>query len=141
MIRIAAALMISAFVTASAQHDSVAVRKAVQQVAQAFDTNDPALFDKLTTNDYTFVAPNGAIQTKAQRLTPMRSGVLHYTSSKYDEIAVHVYGSTAVATARVIVHATMGANDVSGTFRATQVLVRVKGHWLMVASQASALTT
>jgi len=128
---------------AAAQHrgeaDSVAVRRVVEQVAASFDHNDPDLLDRLTTDDYTFVTPAGTIQTKAQRLAPMRSGQLRYTSARYDEIVVRVYGTTAVATARVVVQSRMGTTDTSGAFRATLVLAKIRGRWLMVASHASAL--
>jgi hypothetical protein len=116
-----------------------AVRRVVEQVAESFDRNDPALLDRLTTADYTFVTPTGSIQSKEQRLAPMRSGALHYSSAKYDEIVIRVYGSTAVATARVIVKATMGNADASGTFRATLVMAHIKYRWMVVASQASAI--
>ena len=116
-----------------------AVRRVVERVAESFDRNDPALLDRLTTADYTFVTPTGSIQNKEERLAPMRSGALHYASAKYDEIVVHVYGSTAVATARVIVRATMGKADASGTFRATLVMARIKDRWMVVASHASAI--
>lgn len=144
--RTALALVLALALTstaAAAQHrgepDSVAVRRVVEEVAASFDHNDPALLDRLTTNDYTFVTPAGTIQTKEQRLAPMRSGELHYTSARYDEIVVRVYGSTAVATARVVVQSRMGTTDTSGAFRATLVLVKIHGRWLMVASHASAL--
>jgi uncharacterized protein (TIGR02246 family) len=122
-----------------AEPDSVAVRRVVEQVAESFDHNDPDLLDRLTTDDYTFVTPAGTIQTKEQRLAPMRSGQLHYTSARYDEIVVRVYGATAVATARVVVQSRMGTTDMSGAFRATLVLSKIHGRWLMVASHASAL--
>lgn len=122
-----------------AEHDSVAVRRVVEQVAASFDQNDAGLLDRLTSDDYTFVTPTGAIQTKAQRLAPMRSGRLRYASARYDEIVVRVYGTAAVATARVVVRARMGTADASGTFRATLVMSRIRGRWLMVASHASAL--
>lgn len=123
----------------AAEPDSVAVRRVVEQVAASFAHNDAGLLDRLTSDDYTFVTPSGAIQTKAQRLAPMRSGELHYASARYDEIVVRVYGTTAVATARAVVQARMGTADASGTFRATLVMSRIRGRWLMVASHSSAL--
>ncbi|MFL5638631.1 MAG: nuclear transport factor 2 family protein [Gemmatimonadaceae bacterium] len=123
----------------TSQSDTTAVRNVVEQVAESFDHNDPALLDRLTTSDYTFVTPTGAVQNKEERLAPMRSGALHYSSAKYDEIIIRVYGSTAVATARVIVRATMGGADASGTFRATLVMAHIKNQWMVVASHASAI--
>jgi len=140
---LALALALALPCTAAAQHraepDSVAVRRVVEQVAASFDRNDAALLDRLTSDDYTFVTPAGAIQTKAERLAPMRSGQLRYASVRYDEIVVRVYGTTAVATARVVTQARMGTTDASGAFRATLVMSRIRGRWLMVASHASAL--
>jgi hypothetical protein len=90
------------------------VRRVVEQVAASFAHNDAGLLDRLTSGDYTFVTPTGGAQTKAQRLAPMRPGELHYDSARYDEIVVRVYGTTALATARVVVQARMGTADASG---------------------------
>ena len=136
---LALALPCTAAAQRHAEPDSVAVRRVVEQVAASFDHNDAALLDRLTSDDYTFVTPTGAIQTKAQRLAPMRSGQLHYTSARYDEIVVRMYGTAAVATARVVVQARMGTADASGAFRATLVMSRIRGRWMMVTSHASAL--
>ena len=138
-IALALALALPATTDRRVEDDSVAVRRVVEQVATSFDHNDAALLDRLTSDDYTFVTPAGTIQTKAQRLAPMRSGQLHYGSARYDQIAVRVYGTTAVATARVVVESRMGTTDTSGAFRATLVLARIDGRWLMVASHASTL--
>lgn len=119
--------------------DTAAVRRVVEQVARSFDQNDPDLLDRLTSADYAFASPNGVVEGKAARLAPMRSGTLHYTSAKYDEIVVHVHGSTAVATARVVTRATLGTEDRSGVFRATLVFAHEGNAWLMIASHASAL--
>jgi uncharacterized protein (TIGR02246 family) len=136
---LALALASTAGVQRRAEPDSVAVRRVVEQVAASFDHNDPELLERLTSDDYTFVTPTGAVQTKAQRLAPMRSGRLHYTSAHYDEIAVRVYGTAAVATARVVVQSRLDTADASGVFRATLLLSQAGGRWLMVASHASAL--
>jgi ketosteroid isomerase-like protein len=119
--------------------DTAAVRRVVEQVARSFDQNDPDLLDRITSADYMFASPNGVIEAKAARLAPMRSGTLHYASAKYDEIVVHVHGSTAVATARVTTRATLGTEDRSGVFRATLVFVREGSAWMMIASSATAL--
>lgn len=124
---------------AQASSDTAAARHLVEQLAQSFDKNDPDLLDRITTADYTFVGPNGAIETKAERLAPMRSGLLHYASAAYDEIVVRVYGTAAVATARVVTRATLGNADRSGAFRATIVMTRQPEGWIIVASQASTL--
>lgn len=133
------ALVVGVSTSSERQADSVDVRHAVETVARAFQTNDPALLDRVTTADYTFVAPNGAIQTRAQRLAPMQSGQLRYTLARYDEIVVKVLGGAAVATARVTTQAMNGTADASGVFRATLVFVRSGGRWRMTASHASVL--
>jgi uncharacterized protein (TIGR02246 family) len=120
--------------------DERAVRRVVEQLAQAFAHNDPSLLDRITTSDYTFVSPTtGEVQNKEQRLVPMRSGALHYTFAQYDEISIRVYGETAVALARVVTRATNAGKDVSGTFRSTIVLTRQHKNWIIVASQASTI--
>jgi ketosteroid isomerase-like protein len=93
----------------------------------------------MTTPDYTFVNQNGVVQKKEQRLAPIKSGNLKYESVKYEEVEVHIYGDAAVVTARVDVKGSNRGADISGQFRSTIMLVKVKGRWLMAASQANVI--
>jgi len=117
--------------------DEAAVRKFIDDLSAAFGRNDAAALEGMMTPDYIFVNQNGVVQNRAQRLTPLKAGNLKYESVKYAEVAVHLYGDAAAVTALVDVKGTNRGADISNQFRSTIMLVKVKGRWLMAASQAN----
>jgi uncharacterized protein (TIGR02246 family) len=119
--------------------DEAAVRKFLEDFSAAFGRNDAAALEGLMTPDYASVNQNGVVQNRAQRLAPIKSGNLKYESVKYEEVAVHLYGDAAAVTALVDVKGTNRGADISNHFRSTIMLVKVKGRWLMAASQANVI--
>ena len=119
--------------------DESEVRQFVNDFAAAFQNNDADALDRLFAADYVFVTPSGAIQNKQQRVLEVRSGDRKYELAKYDEVTVHMYGSTAVVTARVTIKAKNKGVDANGQFQALLTIVKIKGKWQLVASQANVL--
>jgi ketosteroid isomerase-like protein len=119
--------------------DERGVRQFIDDFAAAFSRNDAAALDSLTAPGYTFVTPAGGIQDKAQRLAPMKSGDLKYDSVSYEDVGMRVYGNMAVVTSRVVVKGRNKGADISGQFRSTLTLFKMKGRWQLVASQATAV--
>lgn len=119
--------------------DGAAIQRFVDEFAAAFTANDAEAADRLTTPDYTFVTPAGAVQNGEQRLAPLRSGDLKYELVKYDEVKIRVYGDAAVVTARVTVKSKLKGTDIGGLFRSTLMLVRTPAGWRLAASQANAI--
>ena len=106
-------------------------------LSAAFSQNDAAL-DRMHPM-YGLVTPTGTIQNKEQRVAPIRSGALKYDYAKYDEINVRIYGEMAIVTAHVTVKSQLKGAPLNGQFRSTLTLLKVKGNWELVASQASAI--
>ena len=119
--------------------DDAAVQKFLDDFSAAFSRNDAAAIGALMTPDYTFVNQNSVVQNREQRLALMKSGNLKYESVKYEDVAIHLYGDAAVVTTLVDVKGSNRGTDISGQFRSTITLVKVKGRWLMAASQVNAL--
>ena len=119
--------------------DDAAVRKFLDDFSAAFSRNDAAAIGALMTPDYTFVNQNGVVQNREQRLALMKSGNLKYESVKYEDVAIHLYGDAAVVTTLVDVKGSNRGTDISGQFRSTITLVKVKGRWLMAASQVNVI--
>jgi ketosteroid isomerase-like protein len=124
---------------AHASQDEQTVRRFVDDFSAAFSQNDAAALDRMTASDYTFVTPTGTIQNKEQRVAPIRSGALKYDYAKYDEINVRIYGEMAIVTAHVTVKSELKGAPLNGQFRSTLTLLKVKGVWELVASQASVI--
>ena len=116
------------------------VRKFIEEYAAALSSSDVPALDRMMAPDYSFVNQAGVIQNKAIRLAPLRSRELKYERVSYDQLQVHLFGGTAVVTARVKVKGANKGADVSGTFRSTLTLVRGADDWRLVASQSTTIT-
>ena len=77
-----------------------AVIQAEQVLAAAHLTLDIATIDCLLHPDYVIVQPEGIQETKAQTLASLQSGNRHWDVAESDELAVRLYGDTAVVTGR-----------------------------------------
>lgn len=147
-ITLAAILIVMAFSVAFGQSaksgvsdnkDERDVRQFVSDFAAAFQNNDAAALGRAFSDDYVFVNPAGALQNKKQRVDEVGSGDRKYELAKYDEVTVRVYGNTAIVTARVTVKGTNKGVPFSGQFRSLLTLMKIKGKWQLIASQANQL--
>ena len=97
-----------------------------------------AALDALLADDYMAISSYGILQNKEQALANVRSGQLHFTALEFSDRKVHFYGTTALVTSRAEVTATVGGNDISGSYRYIRVYVRdARGVWKVVSFEAS----
>jgi ketosteroid isomerase-like protein len=117
-------------------NDEKAVRQLLNDLYVALGRNDTAVLDRIYADDYTFVNESGVLLTKAPRLAAIKSGELKYESVSFDGLNVRLYGNTAVATYHATNKFQVKGNEISGQFRVTVTLVKIKGRWQVVAAQA-----
>ena len=117
-----------------------AVRAAMDDYKQFILDSNVGELDRLWTDDYTFINPQGAIVTKAQRLANFSSGntdVAIIDSER--EITTRIYGDMAVvqnlSTLRGEFNGVPTATDLRGTF----VWVRRNGGWRLLTNQLTAV--
>ena len=67
----------------------------------------------------------------------MSSGDLKFQSIVVSDLTIHVYGKTAVAAGTATLKGSFKGQDISGTYRYTDVWVKRNGKWQVVASQAT----
>ncbi|MHB1004072.1 MAG: nuclear transport factor 2 family protein [Chloroflexota bacterium] len=89
------------------------------------------------TNDFTAVGPRGFLLSKDQWLDRHRSGALQYSSFALSETNLRVYDQTAVIIGRQAQAGEYQGRDIQGEFRATLVLVREAGRWLLASLHLS----
>ena len=92
----------------------------------------------LLADDYTAITAKGAIQTKEQAISNLRTGALQLTELTLSDRKVRIYGSTAVVTS--LAELTGGKSDVemTGRYRYTRVYIRnQQGQWKIVSFEAS----
>jgi ketosteroid isomerase-like protein len=118
-----------------------AVRQVLNELYAALGRNDAGSLDRIYSDDYTLINESGLLTTKAPRLAAIRSGELKFESAGYDEANIRLYGNTAVATYRVMLKGQFKGQDVGGQLRVTSTLVKTKGRWQLVATQATSIAT
>jgi len=104
------------------------------QLASAWKNHDCAGWGALLADDWTVTHINARVITKAQALEMCRTGPA--VTSSVDQIAVRVYGDTAIVTGRN--RATVeGTPPQTVVLRFTDVVMQRDGRWVIVASHAT----
>jgi ketosteroid isomerase-like protein len=121
-------------------NDEQAIRQGLNELYAALGRNDVAALDRIYADDYILVNESGELTTKAPRLAAIKSGELKFESVSYDEVDVHLYGNAAVSTYRAMIKAKSKGQDIGGQLRVTSTLVKMKGRWQFVVTQATRIT-
>lgn len=114
-----------------------AVGKVLDNVVAALNKNDAAALEKIYADDYSLVSPSGMISGKAERIAEIKNGVTKYESYSIDERKIRVHGDAAVTTSRATIKGMSNKQDISGQYRITAMLAKIKGNWQIVAAQAT----
>jgi ketosteroid isomerase-like protein len=104
------------------------------RLASTWKNRDCAGWGALLADDWTVTHIDAQVITKAQALEMCRTGP--GVTSSVDEIAVRVYGDTAIVTGRTTATAT-GTPPQTVVLRFTDVVVRRDHDWVVVASHAT----
>ena len=106
--------------------------------AKALVTKDYAVLGRVMSDDFTDSGdPDGSVSTKAQMIAGIKSGEAVFSSYKYSDLKVRVYGDAAVVTGLQTFGMQMKGKDASGTFRFTDTWVKKGDSWQCVVEQAS----
>ena len=98
---------------------------------------DVAALDALLTDDFVGVGPRGFVLNRQQWLDRYRSGDLKNDAFSWQDVSVRDYGEAAVAVGIQDQRTSFQGHDASGRFRATLIVVRQAGRWLIAGWQAS----
>ena len=117
-------------------------RHEIEQAEETWRTailkSNSAALESLLSDDYTGITAKGAIQTKDQAVTSLRSGALQITSLNISDRKVRVYGDTAVVTSAAELTGGKKDAEATGRYRYTRVYVRnASGQWKIVSFEAS----
>jgi hypothetical protein len=99
--------------------------------------NDASWVEKNAADDYAAILGNGAMVSKAEIVQMRQSGDVKYESIDVSDRKVRSYGNTAVMNATATIKGTMKGNDISGTYRITQVWVKQGGGWKVANMQST----
>jgi ketosteroid isomerase-like protein len=119
-----------------------AVHEAMESFKQAIIASDVSELARVWTDDYTFINPQGAIVTKAQRLANFASGNTNVDVIDSErEITVRVYGDMAVVQNLSTLHGRFNGVPTDTDLRGTFVWVRRDGRWRLTTNQLTAVAT
>jgi ketosteroid isomerase-like protein len=131
-------IFLSFTVCSAEQHKSdsdAAISQTLQGIEQTWlnaeKNHDPAAFEKLVSDDWIAITPDGKKQTKAERSAQIRNS--HMGAAGLGDMKVRVFGDTAVVTGT----ADETAENATHHYVWTDVFVKRGGKWLAVASQTA----
>jgi hypothetical protein len=122
------------------------VRELEDQLARAVVRGDRAFFERVLADDFTHTSHSGVFKTRAQWLAEPRPGdrtdakpaTTHYDAMDVDDLAVRIYGDTAVVTGRTTPRGTTAKGQpMTGQYRFLRVWVKQQGRWRAVAFQGT----
>lgn len=123
----------------TAPNDADAVEEAKTEVLkvdaerdQALQKGDVDALDRMYADGMVFTNGKGELFNKAQFLANFRSRKLSVNVLRHDDYRVHIYGDTAVITARSTSDLEYQGKVYSNPRRFTNVYVKQKGRWMLV---------
>ena len=114
-----------------------AVRQTLTDLSTALKNNDSAALDRIYADGYTFVGDTGVLTAKSDRLAAFKSGEMKFESISFDDVKIHLFGDTAVATFVVTSKYAPGVKNVGGKFITTATFIKAKGVWREIAAQST----
>ncbi len=100
---------------------------------------DCEALESILADDYVFIEPTGAVVSKSELVSQVRSGALVYESIEVAESTVRIYGETAVLTDRSMTKGNYEGFEFGGEYRGTDVCVKRSGRWQCVHTQETAI--
>ena len=113
--------------------DEIALMKIEEEWAAASVKNDWAVFDRMFAPDYANNV-DGLIMSKKQFLANMKSGAWKIASASPSELKVLVLGETGIVHGLWTEKSSLNGQDLSGTYRYTDVFAKRDGRWQCVTS-------
>ena len=123
------------------------IRELEAQLSRAVVAGDRGLFDRVLASDFTHTSHSGQFKTRAEwmaedkvdsRQGKPQAGKTTYEAFDVDDLAVRIYGETAVVTGRSTPKGrTARGEPIRGQYRFLRVWVKRDGRWQAVAFQGT----
>jgi len=95
---------------------------------------DVSAVERILSDDFIFIAPDGGIRSKADQVEDLKSGKLKVSSLKAEGVKVRVYGNAAVITGIYDLRGAKDGNDYEQRALFTDVCVRKPNGWQIVST-------
>ena len=124
----------SVFVNAQTTEEKLA--KTMKEFHQALVKKDYAAIRQYTDDALSYGHSNGWVETKADVITDLETGVLSYDSFKEDSVKVMISGVTAHIRFVADIDATLRGNKNKHHLKVLEIWVKKEDKWLLFARQA-----
>ena len=119
-----------------------AVLAAMEEYKQAVLDSDVAALARIWAEDYTFINPQGALVTRAERLANFASGNTNVgVIDDEREITVRVSGDAAIVQNLSTLRGTFSGQPTVTDLRGTFVWARQNGRWQLLTNQLTPVAT
>ena len=118
-------------VSAAQNQTNTEAERFFRQIDSVIAQHDGAAFERLLTDDFTFVAINGAILDRKEVLERQKGGIL-LAGAPNEILSIHFHGDTAMVIYRTKTPLN-GGTDLIGT----RVFVKKSGAWKWALSQGT----
>ena len=102
------------------------VKEALESLRVSVEKNDAEGLEKIYSDDYMIVNPEGKSETKADRMEALKSGNVKYEKVEFTDPKIRTYGNTAVVVTGASGKANMNGTDTELDMLATIVFVKDK---------------
>ena len=124
---------------------SIAQTPAQQEVLQferdackAFLDADTGALERVLTPDFTLTLSNGEVNTRADEVSELRSGKVHYDVFENYDMLARLYGNdTAVVLGKTRVKGTADGKPFDRIVQFTDTLIKRAGNWQLAAGHVS----
>jgi ketosteroid isomerase-like protein len=89
----------------------------------------------MTADDYLQIDTDGRVLNKADTLERITSSYARLVANPVDDLAVRVYGDTAILTARARPQGVLDGKEFTDALRYTRIYVKRDGRWQVVLFQ------
>jgi ketosteroid isomerase-like protein len=123
-----------------------AIRELEAQFARAVVEGDRAFYDRVLAADFTHTSHSGVFKTRAEFMAEdkfaakgaSQTGRTRYDAYDVDDLAIRIYGDTAVVTGRTTPRGrTALGQPITGQYRYLRVWVKRQGRWQAVAFEGT----
>lgn len=123
----------------SGAQDTAALEDLERTLVKAIATKDLATYDRIVADDYIVVNASGVPTTKADVMKGYKSGERGYRDLEIHDVQAHVFGNTAVVSARTSGFRVEGGKEAPNRVRYLRVYARRNGRWRAVTQMSTPL--
>jgi hypothetical protein len=113
-----------------------AIQNLERQRFEAMTTKDIGFLKNVLADDLSYTHSNGLTEDKTAHLENIRTGKLEYRSIQPEEMKLRIHHRSAIGTGIVNVTGVLNEKEFNIRLRYTDVYVKEKGKWRLVAWQS-----